>query len=118
MGKESEIISESSESECSRLPQPEEARVMRIDEVEERDDDANEWGINEVKCVIGSQFGTGIGLVNAENSPIFDDDGACKSHEKHHVEGQSGIKGIYPPLLAPLPGISMSRVVVDNLGSS
>ncbi|CAI9260286.1 unnamed protein product [Lactuca saligna] len=71
--RESEIISEPLESECSRLPQPEDARVLRIDEVEECDDDINEWGINE---------------------------------------------GIRPPLLAPPPGISMSRVVVDNLSSS
>ncbi|KAL7601731.1 hypothetical protein Lser_V15G24294 [Lactuca serriola] len=106
------------ESERSRLPQAEEARVLRTDEVEERDDDVNECGINEVKCVTGSQLGTGVGLVNAESSPVFDDDGACKSREKRYVEGQSGIKGVRPPLLAPPPGISKSRVVVDNLGSS
>ncbi|CAI9287137.1 unnamed protein product [Lactuca saligna] len=106
------------ESECSRLPHAEEARVFRTDEVEERDDDVNEWGINEVKCVTGPQLGTGVGLVNAESSPVFDDDGACKSREKRHVEVQSGIKGVRPPLLAPPPGISKSRVVVDNLGSS
>ncbi|KAI3788964.1 hypothetical protein L2E82_01747 [Cichorium intybus] len=104
------------ETERSRLPMPEEARVSGRDGVEELGDDVGGCGISQVKRVTDSELRNGAGLTITEKSTVVDDDGACEPREKRYAEGQIGIKGVRPPSLAPPPGIS--QAVVDNLGSN
>ncbi|KVH93462.1 Protein kinase, ATP binding site-containing protein [Cynara cardunculus var. scolymus] len=96
-------------TECSRLLEADEARVLGRDTVVKRADDVNGCGINKVKHIVESSESTNyVCLANVEKSTVLDDDSLSRARENCYVEGQSGIKGIRPPL----------QLVADNLSLS
>ncbi|KAK1440323.1 hypothetical protein QVD17_06148 [Tagetes erecta] len=110
------------DGECSRSGEVGDARVLVTDGVVKRDDDVSPSGVDQNRFGAGDEgleISNGVGLAIDGSARVLEDvgeDEMDKMRERRRVESGSGIKGLRPPLLAPPP--SMSRVIVDHMGSN